>query len=861
MERFFKNISASILIVVAGVLPDSGFGQGQPKAGTVKVPANADYDKAGHLKRVMLGEHYRKEWACAIDFPVLNLDVEAGGLTAEKLGGGHQTKSLRLKGADGKEFVLRSVNKDPSKALPIELVGTLANTLLQDQISSSNPFAPLVVAQLAESAGIFHTNPRLVYVPASARLGEFEKDFANTICLFEEIPSGDKADPNFGYSAKIVNSERLFKILTADPDHRVDQFAFLKARLFDMWIGDWDRHEDQWLWAAFKNDGLTFYKPIPRDRDQAFAKLDGVIPTIATRKWAVRQSQHFDYTVRDLNGLNMSGYYLDKNFTNQLTLNEWLETAADLQKRLTDEAIESAVKAMPGKIFTISGPSIISKLKKRRDDLKRYATQYYKFLAEEVYVTGTEEKEIFEVRRLNSDSTLVTVYKQKENGAQEIIFERVFLREETHELRLYGLGGNDEFRLNGDVRKGTLVRIIGGRGSDHVVDSSSVNGWSRKTKIYDNEIDNDNTFKKSKESRQYISDDTLKNDFQRGAFRYDWLGLKLSPGYNPDDGVYLGGGIIFKKQKFGKAPYGSMQSIWGNYAVATGAYNFWYQGIFKEAVGKWDLNVDAKLNAPNYIRNYYGMGNETENVADRSFYRVRSNDLAIMPSLQKQFGKHHSIEFGTGYQSIKLKEDASRLVSRLYAKLDSTDFERKYYGIVHVGYQFSTLDAGYYHRKGISIKAGAKYTRNIEDSKDFMQLYSESTVFFSTGAWTAALRGGVATNIGNNYAFYQANTVGGSSNLRGYRRDRFSGKTSVFNNTEVRYKIGNYNGYIFRGEFGLLTFFDNGRVWTPDEKSTTWHCGYGGGFWALVYNRLPMTVTYGTSKENNLLTVKAGFLF
>jgi len=98
-----------------------------------------------------------------------------------------------------------------------------------------------VVAQLAASAGIFHTKPRLVYVPASVRLGEFEIKFANTICLFEERPSGDGADPNFGYAAENVNSQRLFQKLTADADHRVDQHAFLKARLFDMWIGDWDR--------------------------------------------------------------------------------------------------------------------------------------------------------------------------------------------------------------------------------------------------------------------------------------------------------------------------------------------------------------------------------------------------------------------------------------------------------------------------------------------------------------------------------------------------------------------------------------------------------------------------------------------
>lgn len=52
--------------------------------------------------------------------------------------------------------------------------------------------------------------------------------------------------------------------------HNVDQQAALRARLFDMWLGDWDRHDDQFRWASFKENGVTVYKPIPRDRDQIF---------------------------------------------------------------------------------------------------------------------------------------------------------------------------------------------------------------------------------------------------------------------------------------------------------------------------------------------------------------------------------------------------------------------------------------------------------------------------------------------------------------------------------------------------------------------------------------------------------------
>src|SRR5678816_534755 len=176
------------------------------------------------------------------------MNAFAGGLTPMKMGGGLQTKSLRLEGADGKEYVLRSVNKDPSKAIVAELKGTFAEDVVQDQISSANPFAPMVVASLAETAGILHSNPRLVFVPKTTRLGEFENTFGESLCLLEERPSGE-----FGNSKNVVNSEKLFEKIFTNSSHQVDEKSFLKARLFDMLIGDWDRHEDQWLWASYKD--------------------------------------------------------------------------------------------------------------------------------------------------------------------------------------------------------------------------------------------------------------------------------------------------------------------------------------------------------------------------------------------------------------------------------------------------------------------------------------------------------------------------------------------------------------------------------------------------------------------------------
>src|SRR4051812_3149083 len=76
----------------------------------VTLPAGKQYIASGS-KMFWWGAHYRREWATEVRFPILNLDTAKGGLTPQKLGGGHQTKTLRLMGGDGREYVLRTIDK------------------------------------------------------------------------------------------------------------------------------------------------------------------------------------------------------------------------------------------------------------------------------------------------------------------------------------------------------------------------------------------------------------------------------------------------------------------------------------------------------------------------------------------------------------------------------------------------------------------------------------------------------------------------------------------------------------------------------------------------------------------------------
>ena len=123
-----------------------------------------------------------------------------------------------------------------------------------------------------------------------------------------------------------------------------------------------------------------------------------------------------------------------------------------------------------------------------------------------------------------------------------------------------------------------------------------------------------------------------------------------------------------------------------------------------------------------------------------------------------------------------------------------------------------------------------------------------------------AVRAGGSTLTGDaNY--YHLNKLGGNVNLRGYARERFYGKSSFYNNNEIRL-ITNTRNFLFNGKIGVLGFYDNGRVWQPGETSNTWHAGYGGGIILSPFNKLALVATYGKSKnEGTQLLIKAGMFF
>ncbi|WP_018477199.1 hypothetical protein [Pontibacter roseus] len=462
---------------------------------SVTIQAGRHYKRSG-LHTFFWGKHYRDVWAAPVKVEVFDMTRTRGGLSIEKLGGGMQTTSLTLADKDGFTYALRSLDKDPLAVLPPLWRKSFVTNVLRDQTSAINPYAALVLPPMAEAAGIPHSTPQLVYVlPSDTTFGEHQDKFQDGVYLIEEKYNDEKSIPDqlTGEAKDIASSKKMLKNRFGDDDHFINQKAFAKARLFDILINDWDRHEGQWEWAVAEEGGNTIYSPIPKDRDNAFFQFDdGIIPWLFSRKWAIRKFESFDKEYKDVYALMINSQFIDARAMTELNSEDFQELARELQAALTDEVIERSVRQFPDSVHRLVGPSTVQKLKNRRDLLPEAAREFYLNLAKDALVIGTDKEDKFEVKRLNGEETSVTVYRLDDDKQ---VYHRVFKRSETKQITLHGLAEDDEFEVSGEVDRGIKVVIVGGRGEDKIEDTSRVRkGWSRHTIVYDTSRGNEIEF-------------------------------------------------------------------------------------------------------------------------------------------------------------------------------------------------------------------------------------------------------------------------------------------------------------------------------------------------------------------------------
>ncbi|MBC7949937.1 MAG: BamA/TamA family outer membrane protein [Chitinophagaceae bacterium] len=821
---------------------------------TVYVAASEKYSNPSIFQRVSIGNNYRKEWSTLVNMRVFHLNKEKGGLKITGLGGGKQTKSLKLDDKNGGQWTLRTIDKDPEKALPENFRNTLGAEVVQDLVSTAHPYSGLVIPDLAKVNGVTVATPEFFFVPDDPALGFYRPLFANTVCMLES------RDPTVD-ATETKSTGKLLEKMVSDNDHRADQNAVLRARLLDMLVADWDRHFDQWRWGTRDTGKGRLYYPIPKDRDQAMANSDGLlIKFVSDNKLPFLKG--FKNTIPRIEWLNWTARDFDRAFMNQLSGKEWNETIAKFQQNLTDSVIAIAVSKFPPEIYEMDAEIITSKLKSRRDLLLTEGMKYYRFLSKYVNIVGSNKPEYFKISSEPDGNLKIQVYErinQTDTGYR--LYQRVFDHSDTKEIRLYGLNGNDLFDVDENTKSRIQLRIIGGKGND----TFDIKGNVRSV-LYDMK-DSSNYILNKNHTRVFFSNLPSVNAFRWVENQYSNSRFpRTNIAYNTDDGFFIGAGYWRRTHGFRKIPFASENRVSASYAFR-GAFKLRYQGEFNQVFRATDILVKSEYISPT-LNNFFGLGNNTAIDKSRNirYYMARYKYIETSVLFRKKPFQLLSLLAGPTYFRYwnDPKDNIEKILGRpSLISLDSLEvYSTKSYLGGKVAAEVYNLNSELFPTRGMQWHTEFSHLIGMSGrSGPVTKLTSDMTVYASLSSPASVvtvLRLGGGHIFNKHFEYFQALNLGANNFLRGFRKNRFSGSSLAYGSLEMRVKIFTSVWSVLPGDVGIIGFGDAGRVWMEGESSRRWHTALGGGLYYVPFNMVLVSASLAYSKEETLFNFSVG---
>lgn len=860
--RRISTIAGIVISVLACCLSLAPALQAQ-ESGKKTVVAGASYE-AGGLHRFFFGDLWRDFWTTPVHVPVLDLETYGGGLTPVRRGGGMQTRSLRLQGADGVLYKFRSIDKDPSKTLEERLRDTFVDDVLQDLISTANPYGALVASPILTATGTLHAAPELAVMPDDERLGEFRAEFGGMFGSIEVHPDEIDDARGFAGSDKIVGTFSLLEKVQKDTEDRVHAVEYLKARIVDVFMGDWDRHTDQWRWARYEDGETDWWHPIPRDRDQAFCRYDGIVPWLATI--LIPQLESCDATYPGMQYLTYSGRHLDRRFLSGLSWNSYDSLLTHLIPLLSDSVLTAAVTALPEGLPADGSAQLLARLQSRRALLPEAIRDYYEVLALDVDIHGSDEDEMVEVTR-HQDGSVEVVARNRARLEQPPFFHRRFLADETDELRVYLEGGDDVAIVRGHAPRGISVRVIGGEGRDTFIDSSRVGGlpfFRRQTSFYDHGDNSSFTYgsgTRIDRTRIEVPDDPAR---RYEPAQRDW-GWELLPGvmarYNDDLGVLLGGGPVFTRYGFRHAPYNYRVSLLTGFAPLELLWKAELQGDFRGILPGHRVTISAGISGYEVL-NFFGIGNRSTIDPDADYsYAVKQTQVHLTPAVHFSVSDALTLNAEIGVRLVTNDLDDETLYLSI---VEPYGTEQTMLAHVEAGCVYDTRNSETWPSKGVFADLRLRHSPSLFDLVSrFETVTTDLRAYVSADfitEWTLAFRAGGQYNHGK-HPFFASAFLGGISSARGYDINRFAGDASLYGTAEWRGSLGSVP-MIVPTEIGTLLFVESGRVFVEEESDDRWHPSWGGGLWfAPVHRDFTFSASVGLSQESTRIDVAAGFAF
>jgi hypothetical protein len=637
--------------------------------------------------------------------------------------------------------------------------------------------------------------------------------------------------------------------------------------MFDMLLGDWDRHQDQWRWSQFKQeDGSSVFRPIPRDRDQVYSNFDGALfATLRTMIGLTKQFATYDEDLNNVKWFNTAATYLDRTLAQEADREMWISQAQYIQDNLSDEVIDAAFKELPAAIYPDeSTAKIIKNMKVRRGKIVEIAERYYDYLSDLAIVTGTDKDDFVVIDRVADGQTRVTIYRNKDGKKADVVVDRLFLKKDTKEIWVYALDDDDVIEAVGKGKDRIKVRIIGGQNND-IYDLKEGKGIS----IYDHKS-KENTFKNKAGARVRLSDSYNTNLYNPKKSISTSNVLTPGLGFNPDDGFKIGIQNTYVVNGFNRNPNTRTHQIKAGYYFATDGFDINYNGTFAGVFNKVNLTVKARYSAPTFAENFFGFGNETINNdsnVDFDFNRVRLSELSAGLGISYR-GEYGSNVFGgIEIQSFQIEDDSGRFLETQFADPETNPefYERKWFIDINGGYNYESYDNKLNPTRGMLFDLKAGVNADKDDLGNTFGYIKPKLGFYNALSRDRKLvlktLAQATVNIGDDFQFYQSAQIGQNNGLRGYRTQRFSGESAFATSADVRYSFNEFKTGFIPLQMGIFLGADVGRVWFDGEDSKRWNNDFGGGFWINSSEAIGATFNLFAGEDGPRFSFQVGFSF
>jgi len=802
--------------------------------------------KRSKLYNYLWGKHYHDLYYMPITVKSARLHSIYGGLIL--VDQFPRLHALLLENKSGHQYLLRPVGgtttfleSDFFKQVysKQEFKNTYLDDFIGDAYTITHPYAFLVANKLADDIDVSSFNPKIYYIPKKATTDTIVDGtgIEDRLVSIYDLKM-------FTIHSKFMETEDLLKKIQEDKSIVVDQNKYIRERLLDILIGDWNETKENWEWYEESRHDSLVYTPVVVDRSHAFTKVDGLLFKGILGMFGLQNITNYDSRYKNLKKSNAFGLPLDIALTAGSNRNVWIKQARYIKSILTDAIIDKAFAELPKEIYELEDTEVIKRnLKKRRNAIELIAQEYYKILQKAPVITGTNKDDLFIIEQKDKHTTNIRIYDKK---SDRLVFDKDYDKS-TQEIWLYGLDGNDEFKVYGKSKKGTPLVLVGGKGANAYQIKKG-----KKIRVY--EYESHERANDSLAQAKMIQTDVEKvhtYDYQK--LKYQTLNFTPVGVYDSDLGLYLGAYVTRTVYGFKRSPYTYQYRL--GYSYLDGLM---YQGFFPTHNEMRSFNVEAFIGMPYNFFNFFGYGNQTDDYKDekKNYNRVNIAKYSIQPSFYwKLDSKHKLIAQGT-LQLFDIKRSTDRFINTMYD--DGNDiFKTKTFVDASLTYEVSHKRETIIPLFKFSLTPGWKF--NVSDfGRNVPYMKSELSFELTYGdrlSLTTEIKG--TALFSDKYEFYQAAAV----ELRGFRNNRFIGKQSLYEHTDLQLDLGHLKNPFTPLLYGVFAGFDYGRVWYPDEHSQKWHISYGGGWWLTLFKNYTGKFSYFASKDGGRFSFGLGLGF